>query len=73
MFEKDNKIKSDFDKVSSKNYYKKSLQQKNVRSLYTFQNWMKQLLEPTVIFDQSLPTYQEVIKIINYQPAQLTI
>ena len=26
---------------------------------------MEQLPEPTAIFDQSLPTYQEVIKIIN--------
>ena len=30
-----------------------------------FQNWMNQLLEPTAIFDQSLPTYQGVTKIIS--------
>ena len=65
MFEKDNKIKSDFDKSSCKNYLKKSFQQKNVTSPYTFPNWVKQHLESTAIFDQSLPTYQEVIKIMS--------
>ena len=64
MFEKDNKIKSDFDKSSCKNYLKKFFQQKNVTSPYTFPNWVKQL-ESTAIFDQSLPTYQEVIKIMS--------
>ena len=52
-------------KQVAKTIIKKSLQQKNVGSPYTFPNWMKQLLEPTVIFDQSLLTYQEVIKIIG--------
>ena len=64
-FEKDHVIKTDFDKASCKIYFEKSLQQNNVRLTYAFPNWMKQLPEPTAIFDQSLPTYQEVTKIIN--------
>ena len=64
-FEEDNVIKSDFDKASCESYFKKSLQQNNLRSTYAFPNWMKQLPGPSSIFAKSLRMYQEAIKIIN--------
>ena len=50
-FEQDGVIKPDFVKTSCESWFKKSLQQNNVRSTYAFPNLMKQLPEPTVIFD----------------------
>jgi hypothetical protein len=60
---KDNS-KPDFDEKECREYFSKSFK-KNSKTNYNFPSWMKMLEEPTELFNNDPPSYQEITKIIN--------